>query len=513
MAATLVALVVLWMPATFAQPTVQWATVAGSALHDSPYDIALSPAGVIYVAGSFDMVNAAKPETVLHKLDFNGVLIGSQPSRGEQIRGVAVDAGGNYYLTGRVWDPVRLGRGKLSELYLGKFSRDGTLLWERTMGSSRAEDEVRQWLEGGYDVALDESGNIFVVGSASGSGAFGDVTFPDTPGGPLLCKFDPNGQLLWAKRVEGQHLVYQGKILGSGVAYHLALDRQGNPILSGYLFNGPTDFNGKVVNAAGPYDADVFIAKYSAGGEPLWVQLGYGYNGVAVDQAGSIYFNGNVAGNSAMQCGKFTPTGELVWSRKIPGAYGGGVALDAAGEPVFVGEFSGTLNLDGHLVRAVANTEQKILLCKAEANGHFKWAIGDTGQALTRAFHVVCDRGGSIYVAGGVSCMFRNGGFQCEPGELGPFPLTPLAEGTTDFFVSRVADPTALVAELRIGRTASGLALSWSSSLAGFTLESADAISAEPWAAVVIPPVLDDARYVVAIEATGTAKLFRLRRP
>jgi len=55
--------------------------------------------------------------------------------------------------------------------------------------------------------------------------------------------------------------------------------------------------------------------------------------------------------------------------------------------------------------------------------------------------------------------------------------------------------------------------LSWSASLSGFVLESSDAVPASTWAAVSPAPIVEAGQNVVMVEAGGSAKFFRLRKP
>ena len=496
------ALVLLMMTAAHAQPTVQWATVAGTPGEDTPYDMALSAGGEIYVAGTFDIEGDTGPQVVLYKFDLNGTQTSSQASRGELIRGVAVDAKGNYYLTGRVWDPSRLGTGVLNDFYLAKYSSTGTLLWERATGS--AGSEIKYSNDGGKRIALDAAGNIYVAGKSTGAAVFGQVNFPAAPGGPLLCKYDPDGALLWVKRVEGAGLVFEGTELGGGQAFSMALDRDGNVIMDGGLPNGPADFGGTVVNGA-----EVFVAKYKATGEVQWVRPGYGggyTGGVAVDSQNNVFFTG-------MRWGKFTASGELVWARTIPGiADWTSVAVDGKDEPIFTTTYWQTVNLDGHVL---SNPLGEILVCKADASGKFQWAVGGSGGAPTRGGQVVSDRAGNIYVSGDMSCSYPAGIRTCGTSStFGSFSLSVSDfGGSRDFFLARLNDPSGVAVELKIARTASGLALSWPASITGFVLESAGAIPAPAWNVVPGATVVEGGQNVVNVEAGGSAKFFRLKKP
>src|SRR5262245_50900429 len=97
------------------EPTVQWATVAGSIYSDYAFGIALVPGGQLYLVGDFEQSLAAdqfmRPGKVLYIFDRKGTFIGNQATRGENLRSVALDSQGNYYVTGQVWDSGRLGVG------------------------------------------------------------------------------------------------------------------------------------------------------------------------------------------------------------------------------------------------------------------------------------------------------------------------------------------------------------------------------------------------------------------
>lgn len=330
-----------------AEPVVQWATVAGSEQDDYPYSLALGPSGEIYLAGWLDGVTDFRPNTVLYQFDSRGNQVRSQAGRGEVIQGVAVDSRGNYLLTGFVVQPDTLGIGLRNHFYLAKYSPAGTLLWERTAG---LPTYVQGLYQEGKAIAIDANDDILVAGTSTGEAVFGNFTLPLGAGGPLLCKYAGDGKLRWVKRVENATGGSGNGIGNGGWAYGIALDAAGNIITTGYLYKGTADFGGTIVSIQ--QNADSYTAKYNGNGAVQWVRLGHGCLGVAVDKQGDIYFTGSVfgPGGGPMECGKFTATGELAWVRTLPGAYGNGVALDAKGEPVFVGEFYGTLQLDDQVV-------------------------------------------------------------------------------------------------------------------------------------------------------------------
>ncbi len=558
-----------------AQPIVEWAKVGGSAQGDTIRDMTLSRSGEIYLAGFFDGDGSswATVQTVLYKYDPTGGQIGSLSSRGELIESVALDSVGNYHVTGRVWRPEDLGMGVRQSFYFAKYSSSGTLLWERAAGASAYSESS---LNVGFKVLLDAAGNSYVAGGSHGPGIFGNVTFPNTAGGPLLCKYDPDGTLLWAKRAEGKWTLLGGVTRrGGGYAWNLALDANGNIVISGEMWNGTANFGGIIINIAGPYagasEMGAFIAKYSPAGQVFWAKP-VPYGGVAVDHQGNIVINGSMTNGLARFDGtaisiddpsgynsfvaKYNPAGELLWAKAalIGGLaadqqgsiYSGSSKLDPAGnltwerttpgaslsvatlndrdEPVFTGALTGAANLDGHVVQGDGDNYDDFVVCKADRNGKFQWAFGLTsgganlfitiGNGNHLSPKTLCDDAGNVYVAGYVSCVRVDGVQSCDgAGMFGGFPLSVQFGGNNDLFIARITDPVPVSVGLKIERTASGLVLSWPASFSGFVLETADAISSPTWTAVTPSSVLNNDQNFVPVEVGGSSKYFRLRNP
>jgi hypothetical protein len=514
LAACLAALIIQ-MTAGGAEPIVQWVTVAGGPGRDAPYGIVFAPAGELYLVGDFEQeLNEgwSRPTKVLYKFDLSGTLIGSQASRGEAIRAVAVDAQGNYYLTGFVWDAPTLGVGHTNDFYLAKYTSTGTLLWERTAGNSTYPKKF-SWSQGNA-IGLDAAGHVYVAGGSLGPDVFGDVTFPAATGGPYLCKYNQDGTLLWAKRAEAD----PG---GVGGASSIALDANGDIVTTGAASNGQLDFGGIVIAIDGPYGGDSYVAKYSAAGDAQWAKAGHGGRGVAADKRGNVYCTGDAisadpAGLNGMHCSKFTREGDLVWEKTIQGAWASSLALDGKDEPIFTAELFKTVKLSELSVRH-NGPENEILVCKANAAGTFQWALAGRGSARSGDGRVVCDQAGNAYVAGTIGCSVINGAWVCYEGMLGSSPLNTLYSGddymARDVFVARLTDPDAVVPELKFTRTPNGITLAWPASLAGFVLETASAVPATNWSAAPGALSVIGDQNVVTFESGSSARFFRLRKP
>ena len=85
---------------------------------------------------------------------------------------------------------------------IAKFSPEGDLLWATYLGSE-GDDMI-------YNLAFDSFNNLFVCGYTTGSTGlitapadFVEQTFPNSPYKGFLAKFEPSGELAWAKYFPG----------------------------------------------------------------------------------------------------------------------------------------------------------------------------------------------------------------------------------------------------------------------------------------------------------------------
>ena len=93
--------------------------------------------------------------------------------------------------------------GANEEMFLVKYDPNGNLVWAKAATGSFSVS--------GFAVATDNSGNIFVTGSFGhhnfgGNVTFGTTTLTSVGGGDVfVAKYDPSGNVLWAKRCQRHH--------------------------------------------------------------------------------------------------------------------------------------------------------------------------------------------------------------------------------------------------------------------------------------------------------------------
>lgn len=111
-----------------------------------------------------------------------------------------------------------------SDAFLAKYDSNGNLKWAQVY--DQRGDDVN------YPVAADSDGNCYVSGFISKPSSFGDTTLqPLSARNIFVAKYNPSGQVLWAKQ-------FGGRIAGDGSQNQgtgLAIDASGNILLTGFF--------------------------------------------------------------------------------------------------------------------------------------------------------------------------------------------------------------------------------------------------------------------------------------
>ena len=197
--------------------------------------------------------------------------------------------------------------------------------WVRTSGGNGREHS--------NDITSDVYGNVYVTGGYSSPAISFDTILLINPSNPyfkdiFIVKYDPNGNVLWAKS-EGGYNTDEG--LG------IALDPAGDIFITG-TFDGFVSFDGDTVFNNGINYKDIFIVKHNASGNVLWAKsagsTGNDFsNDIAVDASGNSYltgsfgnpsidFNGTIFTNGTGRdvfVTKYDPLGNVIWARRTLG--------------------------------------------------------------------------------------------------------------------------------------------------------------------------------------------------
>ncbi|MFT3770294.1 MAG: nucleotide-binding protein [Minicystis sp.] len=366
-----------------------WAKRFGDVAGQFAWGLAVDPTGGAVVTGDLDgtadfgggaLTTAGSSDVFLAKLDANGAHVWSKKFGNATLQsgqGVAVDAMGNVVITGYFQGSVTFGTTALTtaggaDIFVAKFNAAGAHVWSKKFGSA-TDDQL------GLAVAVDPSGNVLLTGALVGAFAFGGATLTSAGGSDVfVAKLDgATGNHVWSKRFGDAGLAQQGRAI--------AADAMGNVIVAGD-FNGTIDFGGGALTSAGGSDA--FVAKLDA-----------------------------AAGNH-------------VWSKRFgDGAFqiAHGVAADATGNVVVVGDFAGDVDFGGGAIPSKGNTDAFVALFDP-AGAHLASAgFGGTDY----------DSATSVSAAGGVIAV---GGYFAGKADFGGTPLT--SAGGRDVFVTKLSGTT-----------------------------------------------------------------------
>lgn len=162
-----------------------WAKRMGGIDDDGGNSIVVDAAGNVYLTGAFadtadfgavNLTAAGNFDIFAAKLDGSGNVLWAKSLGGTSADiavDLAVDPGGNTYLTGYFRDVANFGTFSLTsagaeDIYVSSMDAAGNVLWARRMGGANYEI--------GNGVAADQAGNIYATGYYQDSADFGTFT-------------------------------------------------------------------------------------------------------------------------------------------------------------------------------------------------------------------------------------------------------------------------------------------------------------------------------------------------
>lgn len=301
-------------------------------------------------------------------------------------------------------------------------------------------------------ISCDVAGNIIIVGEFFSSTInFGNITLTNTFGwGNSSCyiaKYDPSGNVLWAKTANGVHINFvRSKCV--------ATDKFGNIYVTGFFHGDTLSFGNQIIpNKTNNLYNNMFVVKYNANGVALWAKCtkcnhylrdSYG-EGITADNSGNVYVAGRFRSEELIFDSitllnsdtsnmpshdifilKCDPSGNAVW---IKGASGvkddevSAIAMDGNDFYITGSFFSPTLSFQDVTLfngNPPINSEN-FYLAKFNSNGNIKWAKSNPTSDYALSIGIAPSHEGHVYATGnffsntmifGNDTLVNIGGFQ-----------------------------------------------------------------------------------------------------
>ncbi|MBT3209768.1 MAG: PKD domain-containing protein [Bacteroidetes bacterium] len=339
------------------------------------------------------------------------------------------DIAGNVYITGDFQDTVdfdpgpgiyNLGTNGYDDIFVSKYNCSGSFVWAKSIEQSDGE---------GASLAIDSVGNIYIIGSFSGT----NIDFDPGPGVYYLSsiwlndifalKLDSSGGFLWAKSFGGST---------SDGGRSIAIDNLGDIYLSGW-FNDTVDFDpgpGVYNLITGYYGYDMFITKLDSLGNFIWAKsmLGVGdfsayCSDLAICDKNFLYiigaFDGTVDfdpdtnntfyltsnGENDIFISKLDTSGNLLEVKSIGGNdndYGKSIKIDKKGNIYFTGYYKGTVDFNPGIgiYNLTSNGETDIFISKLNLAGNFIWTKSIGASNSDYGSSIAFDPNGNVYTTG-----------------------------------------------------------------------------------------------------------------
>lgn len=330
---------------------------------------------------------------------------------------ITLDHDGNLYVLGHhtalslTFDSTTIYNSSPNNAYLTKYDPQGEVIFAKNLNIDINPARI----------TVDKDNNLIAVAFFMETLVIGNITVHKTSEGgnnasdQVILKFDSNGNIMWASQGYGSNSFDRF----SG----LAMDDSSNIYVGGAFDGTKIIFNNDtIINTGGN---DVFLLKFNSIGEQIWARGVYGNleeigGGICIDKDGFIYNtgtytsqtinfegtntlsnHGNNLQNKSIFFAKYTPSGSLVWSKRIGG--------DGNEETPFIGTdlqnniyLAGTSQSDPIFYESttIPNNEWNTFIVKFDPNASLLWSKSSTGIGYKTNKDFAIDTIGNTYVYG-----------------------------------------------------------------------------------------------------------------
>ena len=334
---------------------------------------------------------------------------------------ITTDSKGNIFETGYEWGHVAFGGDSATNgLFLVKYDSAGNVKWVNDEGGG-AES---------FSVSTDKIGNSYVIGQFASTLTFGTITLTCTGGSDVFyVKYDPNGNVLWAKCAKVSN---PG---GSYTGFGIKVGASNNVYLTGEFLDSISFDSHQLYSKY----ASVYTVKLDSNGNTIWARSAVvpnkpaingitRSNSITTDTHDNVYIagtftdtlifgssmvtNSTVAGDVFLA--KYDSSGNAIWAKcgSNAGKYGrstNGVACystvaDHSGNVYITGEFMDSISF-GSFNLITGFIEGDFFLAKYDPAGNVLWAETESTHAGSSynsnfGYSLSVDKYNNIYACG-----------------------------------------------------------------------------------------------------------------
>jgi len=292
----------------------QWLQTLGGNADDKALGLAVDSSGYSYITGFFyydaffsnssDTLHAdgSSSDIFVCKYDPDGEVALAKRVGGyytEAAYGIAVDNDKAILLTGYFLEETSFGDCNLqnyryNEVFVAKYDSNFICEWANREGGDHNDIA--------YDIAVDETGNVYVTGMYDSIGHFSDKTVSSVEGYDIfICKYNAKGILLWMRSAGGT---------GSDIPKAICLKDENTLYITGFYFESCAFGD---LNAQFSQKSDIFLTKMSLG-----VGIENSHEPVAFSifpnpNAGAFLVEMNEAGSGVVSISVFDVAGKILY--------------------------------------------------------------------------------------------------------------------------------------------------------------------------------------------------------
>ncbi len=448
-----------------------WSSYVGGTGLDESNGIAVDSGGNVYITGTTQSSGwvsggwiatfGGESDGYVVKLNASGAHQWSTYVGGtglDEGKGIAVDSGGNVYITGTTQSSGWVSGGWKTTLsgendgYVVKLNTSGAHQWSTYLGGLYDDQ--------GYGIAVDASGNCYATGHTASpdwvSGGFKVLYSGNTDG--YIVKFSNLGIHQWSTYVGGTNLD-----VGRGIG----VDANGNCYAGGATLSPGWASGGfNTMYRGGTLSGDGYVVKLSSAGNHVWSTYLGGSNddggySIALDAIGSCYAVGSTESLGWVSGGwnpvhnggvdgfvvKLSSAGAHLWSSYVGGTDTDacrGVAVDSNGNCYITGDSMSSGWVDRGWDTSLNGNYDGFVL-KLSTTGSTLWSSYLGGANEDHGIGAIVDASGNCYVAGTMqSSGWASGGWDTT------------LEGNQDGFVAKISQLPEPEAPVNPGATAIG---------------------------------------------------------